>query len=116
MADEGMLDFEVEQVGPFRMESWSSGNNVWHTHDLQPGKEAWKPRPTLEDAIVKCITWTGGAMIPGMRVIDLSTGEVVWQSTKRYPAAGPCITHPDEPAAWDRWRRERAALENDETP
>jgi hypothetical protein len=106
---DGMLDFEVEQVGPFRMESFSSGNGVWHSHDLQPGKEAWKPRPTLEDAIVKCITWTGALMIPGMRVIDLSTDAVVWQSTERYPEAGPCIPHPDEAALFERARAELAA-------
>jgi hypothetical protein len=104
-----MLDFEVESIGPFRMQSWSSRDQVWHSHDLQPGKEVWKPRPTLEDAAVKCLTWTGLIGIPAMQVIDMSTGEVVWRYSDEYPDAGESIPLPNEEAVRERVRADLRA-------
>lgn len=41
----------------------------------------WTPRPNAEAAVYKCLMWTGLTCIPAMRVVDLATGEIVWQDS-----------------------------------
>ncbi|MGF3055633.1 hypothetical protein [Microbacterium sp. YY-01] len=75
----------------FRMQSWSSSRAEWTAMDEGPAKSVWKPRRTREEAVHKCIEWTGAILIPAMRVIDLDTGTVIWQDTSRYPEGGERI-------------------------
>lgn len=73
------------------MQSWSSTRAEWSPMEDGPGKSVWKPRRTREEAVHKCIEWTGVVIIPAMRVIDLDTGLVIWQDTTRYPDAGEVL-------------------------
>lgn len=81
--------------GRFQMQSFHDG--TWKPMEDGPGRAVWKPRATAADAVLKCLTWTGLLCIPAMRVVDLTTGSVVWQD--RYHAG---LIPDDEDAALDR--------------
>lgn len=57
---------------------------------------AWRPRPTAQDAVHKCLRWTGLVCIPSMQVVDLDTGHVAWRGIGPYEDgdAGPVVTPP----------------------
>lgn len=61
----------------FQMQSHHKG--VWTPMENGAAPKHWAPTKTAYEAVRHCIAWTGGVSIPAMRVIDLSTGEVVWQ-------------------------------------
>lgn len=75
------------------MQSWTkvNGTRTWRPMEQGAAPKIWAPRRTREEAVHKCIEWTGALLIPAMRVIDLDTGAVVWQDTTRYPDAGERI-------------------------
>lgn len=61
----------------FQMQSHHDG--LWTPMEDGAGKSVWQPRKTAYEAVHKCISWTGGVAIPAMRVIDMATGDVIWQ-------------------------------------
>ena len=69
----------AEGPGAFQMQSWSSREDRWTPMEAGAAPKVWRPRPTREAAVHKCLMWTGLACIPAMRVVDLATGTVVWQ-------------------------------------
>lgn len=75
----------------FRMQSWSSSRAEWSSMDEGSAKSVWKPRRTREEAVHKCIEWTGAVMIPAMRVLDMDADAVIWQDTSQYPDAGDLL-------------------------
>lgn len=85
---DALFDFTDDTPHGFRMESWRSVEEGWYAMDEGVAPKVWKPRATAPEAAAKCLEWTGLACIPAMRVIDLSTGVVVWQDTTQYPEAG----------------------------
>ena len=79
----------------------------WTRMDREGDRTAtWRPRGSARDAAAKCLAWTGGIGIPTMRVVDLATGEVVWQwgaDDDVHAGAGAPILPP-----WDAQAREDA--------
>jgi hypothetical protein len=63
----------------------------WEPMEYGAAKAAWRPRKTHQEAVYKCLTWTGLVGIPAMQVVDMETGEVLWRDSAHYPAAGPPI-------------------------
>lgn len=87
-----LLEVDRSSSG-FQMQSFRSAEGEWVPMEDGVAGKVWRPRKTREDAVHKCIEWTGLLCIPAMRVVDLATGEVVWQDR------------------WDRADDEEAALE-----
>lgn len=75
----------------FRMQAFSSTPGIWANMEDGAAGKVWRPRQTAEDAIRKCVEWTGRIGIPAMQVVDLETGEVVWRDSRRYPQAGETV-------------------------
>lgn len=75
----------------FQMQHWQSRDRAWSPMEDGAARAVWRPRPTREEAVYKALCWTGSPCIPAMRVVDLDTGEVVWQETSYYPDAGAPI-------------------------
>ena len=63
----------------FQMQSYRSVAGVWEPMEDGAGRKVWLPRKTREEAVHKCLEWTGLLCIPAMRVVDLATGDVIWQ-------------------------------------
>ena len=82
----------LEPAGPFRMECAShDGEDERDPMEHGAAPSVWRPKRTAFDAVVKCVAWAGLApdrCIPQMRVVDLSTGAVVWRS-ESYTRDGP---------------------------
>lgn len=79
------------------MESFGSTPAEWSVMNGGP----WRPRPTVVEAVAKCLAWTGLIGIPAMRVRDQETGDVVWAwgAGDYEEAAGPWVLLPV-----DEWR------------
>lgn len=84
------------------MESHSSTPAEWSVMKDGP----WRPRPTVVEAVAKCLAWTGLLGIPAMRVRDQETGTVVWAWGDGIyeDAAGPWVELPVE-----EWRLAKQA-------
>ncbi|WP_067198878.1 hypothetical protein [Microbacterium sp. XT11] len=61
----------------FQMQSYHDG--VWTPMENGNASKHWAPKKSRYEAVHMCIAWTGGVCIPAMRVVDLSTGKVIWQ-------------------------------------
>lgn len=94
----------------FQMQSWSSSRSEWSAMEDGPAKSVWLPRRTREEAVHKCIEWTGGILIPAMRVIDLDTGAVLWQDTSQYSDAGEAIVPEWTAVLYEQVRAENRRL------
>lgn len=68
------------------MQSHHDGEG-WTPMEAGVAPKVWRPRPTAADAVHKCLEWTGLVCIPAMRVVDLSSGVVLWQD--RWDQAEP---------------------------
>lgn len=68
----------------FQMQSYHSQRGVWEPMEDGAAPKHWAPTKTAYEAVKHCLAWTGLICIPAMRVIDLATGEVIWQD--RYHA------------------------------
>ena len=55
------------------------GRRWWEPMENGAAASVWVPRSTPQEAAVKCLMWTGLTKIPAMRVVDLASGDVVWQ-------------------------------------
>lgn len=73
-----LLEADGSRAG-FQMQSYRSAKGEWVPMEDGAARRTWLVRKTREDAVHKCIEWTGLICIPAMRVIDLATGDVVWQ-------------------------------------
>lgn len=108
-AGQGDLDERALDIGVtakrFQMQSFRSSTGEWTPMENGAGGHVWRARATAVDAAATCLAWTGLIGIPGMQVIDLDTGEVVWRFSDRYPQAGGSVPLP---AADERLARERA--------
>lgn len=93
----------------FQMQQWRSTAEGWEPMEEGVAPKVWQPRSTAEEAVHKCLEWTGTICIPAMRVVDLSSGDVVWQDTSRYPKAGESVMPSWAPAMYDRVRAEQRA-------
>lgn len=102
--DEPALDLRVT-ANRFQMQSFRSSTGEWTPMESGAAADVWRPRATAVDAAAKCLAWTGFIGIPAMQVVDLTTGEVVWRFSDRYPQAGESIPLP---ATGERLARERA--------
>lgn len=98
--------FDLEPVA-FQMQSHHAGQ--WTPMEEGTAPKVWQPRPSAEEAVHKCLEWTGTLCIPAMRVVDPSSGEIVWQDTTRYPDAGEIVMPSWAPAIYDRVRAEQRA-------
>jgi hypothetical protein len=90
---ESLFELDPTPAG-FQMQSWSKDDNDdrgWTAMEAGVAPTVWQPRATREEAVHKCLEWTGLTCIPAMRVVDLSTGTVLWQDTSWYPDAGESI-------------------------
>lgn len=76
MAD-ALLEADAPHPG-FQMQSHHDGEG-WTPMEAGVAPKVWRPRPTREDAVHKCLEWTGLVCIPAMRVVDLADGSVLWQ-------------------------------------
>lgn len=68
----------------FQMQSWEHAKDErvegrWEPMENGKAKKPWRPRKTAEEAIAKCMQWTGLLYLPAMQVVDLDTGRVVWR-------------------------------------
>lgn len=126
---EGELEVGLS-TGPWQMQSWDHSypcscpidrpKAEWGTHrpkcrypdsewtwrPMEQGAAPahWRPKTVESDAVRRCLRWAGGLFglgIPAMRVVDLSTGEVVWAHTGErrgllgdpaYADPGPSLT------------------------
>lgn len=70
---------------------YPSATYRWEPMEYGAAKSVWRPRKTAQEAVYKCMQWTGLIAIPAMQVTDLDTGEVLWRDSSAYPAAGPVI-------------------------
>lgn len=98
--------FELDGLSGFQMQSWSSRDVTWTPMEGGVAPKVWAPKTHARDAVRKCVEWTGVVLIPAMRVVDLSTGEVVWADTSQYPEAGESVTPVWAPSVYDEVRAE----------
>lgn len=59
--------------------------------DDNADRDLWRLFTSAFQAAVTCEVWREGLGIPVMRVVDLASGDVVWQDSDRDPSAGPSI-------------------------
>lgn len=78
MSADVLLEAEGVAAG-FQMQSFRSAEGRWVPMEDGAARRVWLPRKAAEDAIHKCLEWTGLICIPAMRVVDLASGDVVWQ-------------------------------------
>jgi hypothetical protein len=99
----------------FAIESWAAaagGGREWRgMHTFGGARATWRPRKTDVEAIEKARKWTGYIGIPSMRVVDETTGDVVWADTRHADSigggAGSCVNFdPDAPIYQDEGPRD----------
>lgn len=124
-----MIDslFSLDEMGvrgPFQMQCH---HGEWEPMESGAGGHVWRPRKTEREAIKKCAEWTGLLFIPAMRVVDLTTGVVVWcDSFEKYVAEDgvEVVRWSGQEALYDEIRaefradrdRERVAVRKFEVP
>jgi hypothetical protein len=85
------------QEGDGRPDGPKQPRDEWQPMQDGAAGHVWRPRETREEAVAKCLHWTGMVCIPPMRVTDAETGAVLWQ--RAYPPS-QWRTGPDLVPSW----------------